>query len=807
LDSSFTFVSNFRNQSLAYVLADAGFDVWLGNNRGTTWSRSHLDYSTDDEFWDFTWEDMGLYDLPAFANHILDITGRSTVSYVGHSEGTTQAFVGFSKNQEVAKKLGKKVDETFLSLGFTSFLPHNDLLSVLLSDVICTNMAEICDSAISLVAGPSDNLNITRISVYLSRTSAGTSVKNMAHYAQGIRDDTFASYDYGCSCVRLLGINLCSSLICTNKAAQLKKYAAISSVENMPRKASSESRRAQVAEALALALATGWVTHLVQKEEAGARPLQAEQRLLQAATMSHVLFVLHILGFSAVLQSIFRPQVQSKTLRRDSRQERDAGLVVGCVLPPLVLLSRLLAEMYQNQVFSSFSFFYAWTSVSVGVSALLKVAVFGSFTSLSVNVLVDVVLLPAAFGPLSPVEAEWRFLLATGGRVFVATVLAAGFKLLPRSFTVGEALLVAQGVGLCAYDLVLSTVNRLNEYDVIDLPSNVLHPWLLFDVHRPDYVLALQVGMLGSLLVCIALIPLLRLYGAPSPTAVAQSLPFKGSVGFVLTAAVVVGGVVYPWSCFLLQTWNPFGWLFDFLSESRSSPSILPPRFALMGYWATCLVVLVPFFAFIADRFALRNIVARKLFHLLVVVMLGPASLFDAPMLSLSYGVALSVFFLVECVRALALPPFGRSIAEFMRSFIDHREAGRIILTHSYLLLGCALPLWLAPSLSTPSPLVMNVGVLALGVGDAMGAVVGSSVGRHKIFGGKTLEGSAAVFFSMLVASIPLHNYHTRAFVDGEYVQLALLIVAVFLTSVLEAATAQIDNLVLPLFFYTACNL
>ncbi|KAE9063479.1 hypothetical protein PF007_g29539 [Phytophthora fragariae] len=225
LDSSFTFVSNFRNQSLAYVLADAGFDVWLGNNRGTTWSRSHLDYSTDDEFWDFTWEDMGLYDLPAFANHILDITGRSTVSYVGHSEGTTQAFVGFSKNQEVAKKLGKKVDETFLSLGFTSFLPHNDLLSVLLSDVICTNMAEICDSAISLVAGPSDNLNITRISVYLSRTSAGTSVKNMAHYAQGIRDDTFASYDYGCSCVRLLGINLCSSLICTNKAAQLKKYA------------------------------------------------------------------------------------------------------------------------------------------------------------------------------------------------------------------------------------------------------------------------------------------------------------------------------------------------------------------------------------------------------------------------------------------------------------------------------------------------------------------------------------------------------------------------------------------------------
>ncbi|GMF14387.1 unnamed protein product [Phytophthora lilii] len=187
-----------------------------------------------------------------------------------------------------------------------------------------------------------------------------------------------------------------------------------------------------------------------------------------------------------------------------------------------------------------------------------------------------------------------------------------------------------------------------------------------------------------------------------------------------------------------------------------------------MGYWIICLVVLIPLFAFIANRFELRNIVARKLFHLLVVLMLGPASIADAPMLSLSYGVALSVFFIVECVRALALPPFGRSVAKFMRSFIDSREAGRVILTHSYLLLGCALPLWFALPLNQ---LVMNAGVLALGVGDAMGAVVGSSIGKHKIFGSKTVEGSAAVFISIMMASIPLHDYYTRAFTNGEYAQ------------------------------------
>jgi pimeloyl-ACP methyl ester carboxylesterase len=243
LDSSFTYVSNFRNQSLAYILADAGYDVWLGNNRGTTWSNKHLDYTTDDdEYWQFTWEDMGLYDIPAEINHVLDTTGRPTLSYVGHSEGTTQAWVGFSKNQEVAKTVDYfgalapvawtghataelfvalatlKVDELFLKLGFTSFIPHTELLSTLLANVVCTSASELCGTGLDLIAGPSDNINTTRIAVYLSQTPAGTSVKNMAHYAQGIRDDTFASYDYGCSCLRALGISLCSSLICENKA-------------------------------------------------------------------------------------------------------------------------------------------------------------------------------------------------------------------------------------------------------------------------------------------------------------------------------------------------------------------------------------------------------------------------------------------------------------------------------------------------------------------------------------------------------------------------------------------------------------
>ena len=97
---------NLPHQSLGFMLADAGFDVWLGNMRGNTYSRKHVNKRiSSQQYWKFSWAEMARYDLPAMINGVLNITGETQLYYVGHSQGTLTMFSALSENEKLSQKV------------------------------------------------------------------------------------------------------------------------------------------------------------------------------------------------------------------------------------------------------------------------------------------------------------------------------------------------------------------------------------------------------------------------------------------------------------------------------------------------------------------------------------------------------------------------------------------------------------------------------------------------------------------------------------------------------------------------------
>ena len=80
-------------------------DVWLGNSRGTLYSQGHKHLNTSDTqqskaYWNFSWAEIGQYDLPTTISFIKEKTGAGKVAYVGYSQGTIQMFYGMTTQPE-----------------------------------------------------------------------------------------------------------------------------------------------------------------------------------------------------------------------------------------------------------------------------------------------------------------------------------------------------------------------------------------------------------------------------------------------------------------------------------------------------------------------------------------------------------------------------------------------------------------------------------------------------------------------------------------------------------------------------------
>jgi predicted alpha/beta hydrolase len=88
MDSSAGWLLLGPQRSLALQLADAGFDVWLGNSRGNRYSCDHtrLDPDAHSEFWDYSRENLAQYDLPASISYSMAVSQQSSLVYIGYSQ-------------------------------------------------------------------------------------------------------------------------------------------------------------------------------------------------------------------------------------------------------------------------------------------------------------------------------------------------------------------------------------------------------------------------------------------------------------------------------------------------------------------------------------------------------------------------------------------------------------------------------------------------------------------------------------------------------------------------------------------------
>jgi len=223
LDSAATWVVNLPYQSLGFILADNGFDVWLGNIRGNYYSSQNKIYSNNStEYWQLIdYDYMAAIDLPTMINYALSVSGESSLVYVGHSQGTLMGFAGFPENEELTSKVNLfialapvayvyNVESPLLDFmadldlalwlqffGEESFLPDN-WVSQLIGGTLCLIDPYVCEDIVFLLCGwDISNMNKTRVPIYMEHTPAGTSVRNMLHWSQGIAEGMFQKFDYG----------------------------------------------------------------------------------------------------------------------------------------------------------------------------------------------------------------------------------------------------------------------------------------------------------------------------------------------------------------------------------------------------------------------------------------------------------------------------------------------------------------------------------------------------------------------------------------------------------------------------------
>ncbi|XP_049938989.1 lipase 3-like [Schistocerca serialis cubense] len=215
------------NASLAYILADKGYDVWLGNIRGNWYSQRHRTLSPEeDKYWRFSWHEHGIYDMPAQIDYVLNATGHKQIYYIGHSMGTTMFYVGMSMKPEYNEKIramfslapiaymNHMISPLFQLLakfttsaqvllyliGASKFTPSQELIR-LIQPKICNDKSvtePICTNVVFMICGfDKEQVVEEKLAAISAHIPAGSSTRQFVHYAQGIDKGHFRQFDHG----------------------------------------------------------------------------------------------------------------------------------------------------------------------------------------------------------------------------------------------------------------------------------------------------------------------------------------------------------------------------------------------------------------------------------------------------------------------------------------------------------------------------------------------------------------------------------------------------------------------------------
>lgn len=194
---------------LAYVLCDAGCDVWMGNFRGNTYSKGHVSMSTDsEEFWDFSWDEHGKSDLPAMIDYVLQHTNRSQLEFVCHSMGSTAFFVMMNYYPAMNEKIQRasimapvtNIEQVF---GHPRRFLHSAEMSINVANALglfAINLPKnvpfyaAISTLVTYATGyyDCDSRTLTDI---LAFSPASTSTKNILHYLACRKRGYFSSFD------------------------------------------------------------------------------------------------------------------------------------------------------------------------------------------------------------------------------------------------------------------------------------------------------------------------------------------------------------------------------------------------------------------------------------------------------------------------------------------------------------------------------------------------------------------------------------------------------------------------------------